>query len=139
MKIRTALYVFLLVLVAVFVMANWALLVQPVEISLLIATARVPGAMLGVVLVATVLLIDWAVHALNRREWDRQRRVADVEIARLRAEATDMGASRQKETHTLIERESARIRAQLDEIQRRDAVARVAPLPADGPRKLSNN
>jgi hypothetical protein len=126
MNVRTVLYVLVLLLVAAFVAANWPLLTTPTEINLLVTTLFVPGAVVGLLLVGVVLLIDWSVHALTRRSWERERRALASEVESLRAQVRQAEGTRLASLHELVERESARIRAQIEELKRDGFAARPA-------------
>ncbi len=91
MKVRTAIYVIALLLVGVFVLANWRLLSQPAEINFLLTTASLPAGVVGLAGIGAALLITWGVHAVNRADWDRERRRLRNEIQQLRAQTTEAG------------------------------------------------
>jgi hypothetical protein len=83
MRMRTVLYLFILVGVGVLVAANWELLVRPTEVDLLISTASVPAILIGAVLIGTVLLVDWAFHAATEERQQQLRQVIETEGARI--------------------------------------------------------
>jgi uncharacterized integral membrane protein len=116
MKPRTVLYVILLLIIVVFVLANWSLLASPAELSLLVTTIRAPGGVVGLLIAAVILLVDWSTHALSRRAWERERRQLTQEIERVRAQAEDAENSRLRALQDMVDRESGKIRAQLDRL-----------------------
>jgi hypothetical protein len=124
MKVRTVLYVIFFVLAGVLVAANWELLVRPTEINLVISTATVPGILIAMFLVGTVLLVDWAFHLATRSEWRHQRRELTMRNEQLQADLNRATDERQQDLHRLIERESARLRAQLEELRQQVVPAR---------------
>jgi uncharacterized integral membrane protein len=116
MKPRTVLYVIVLLILVVFVLANWSLLASPAELSLLVTTVRAPGGVVGLLIVAIILLVDWSTHAFSRRAWERERRQLTQEIERVRAQAEDAEGSRLRALQDTVDRESAKIRGQLDRL-----------------------
>jgi uncharacterized integral membrane protein len=126
--------VFILVLLGVFVLANWTLLMHPTEINLLVTTAMVPGLIVGILLVAIVLIIDWSAHGLARREWNRERRALRDEIGRLQAQLAGEQDTKLGTLRELIEREGAQIRARIDELHREDERRVPARLPSQAAR-----
>ncbi len=130
MKPRTVLYLLVFLVILVFVLANWNLLASPTELNLIITTVCAPGGIVGLLIVAVILLIDWGTHALSRRAWERERRQLSQEIERVRAQAEDAEASRLRALQETVERESSIIRGQLDRLlESRPAGADSAPLP----------
>lgn len=116
MKARAAVYVLVAIAIVVFAVANRALLVQPVELNLLVSHVQAPLAILLLLLAAVILLLDFAVHALSEHAWIRERRslVRDLETARQRAESEEQ--SRMATLRSVVERECAAIRGQLDRV-----------------------
>jgi hypothetical protein len=116
MNARGVLSIVAAILIAVFVLANWTLLAASVDLHLLIATIKAPLGVLILMIGATILLIDLAVHAVSRRGWMRDRRLltTDLESARLRAEREE--ESRTNALRATLERELATIRGQLDQV-----------------------
>lgn len=128
MKPRTVLYVVVLIIALVFVLANWKLLATPTELSLIVTTVKAPGAIVGLLVVAVVLLIDWGTHALSRRGWERERRQMLQEIERLRTQAHDAESSRLQALQETVQRETSVIREQLARLlESRPGAADTAP------------
>lgn len=124
MRVRTVAYVALLVLLGLFVLANWPQLSTPVEVNLLATTLFVPGAILAIALLGLVMLVDWGVHAAHRLAWSRERRALETEIQRLRTQESELEASRDRALRELIQQESASLRAQIEALRREDLVGR---------------
>lgn len=116
MKAKGVIYILAAAILAAFAIANWALLMQPVEMNFLLARVQAPLAVLLLLLVGIVLLVDFSAHALREHAWMRDRRalVRDLEIARLRAEQ-DSGA-RASAAASGIQSELGVIRSQLDRV-----------------------
>jgi uncharacterized integral membrane protein len=115
-KTSGVVYVVAGAILAVFVVANWQLLMQPVEMNFLVARVQAPLAVLLLLLASVILLLDFGVHAFREHAWIRDRRTLarDLEAARLRAEQES--DARTAATTNAIHKDLAIIRAQLDRV-----------------------
>ncbi|HUN24955.1 MAG TPA: hypothetical protein VMU67_01515 [Steroidobacteraceae bacterium] len=116
MKPRSVAYLIALVLLGVFVLANWNLVARTEELSFLVGRVRAPLGLLIVLLVALVFVIDLAAFGFARRAWGHERRTLTQELELLRLRADRAEESRINELRALVERETAAIRAQLDRL-----------------------
>ena len=116
MRAKGVIYVLIAAVIAVFVVANWGLLMGPVEMDLLVARVQAPLAVLILLFAGVILLLDLSVHALGEYAWMRDRRALarDLEAARLRADKVE--ESRTADLKRAVESELATIRAQLDRV-----------------------
>jgi len=116
MKLRSVLYIVIGLLVLVLVLINWSVISLPTELHLIFATVRAPLGVLLILIAAAILAVDFTVYALNRLSWTRERRelAAQIEQQRLRADQAE--ESRIHALRETLERETAAIRAQLDEL-----------------------
>lgn len=116
MRPRTVVYLIVFLILAVLVLANWGEISRPARINLLVAEVTAPlGAMLLSV-VGVVLALDYALHALSRHAWNRERRMLTQELERHRLRADEAEESRIRQLRETVERESALIRAQLERV-----------------------
>jgi uncharacterized integral membrane protein len=124
MKARTVAYIIVLILVVVFLLANWSVISMPVEISFLVASVRAPLGVLIVLVAFAIFGLDFISNALDRNTWLRERRelAADMEQLRLRADQVEQ--SRLRDLRETVERETAAIRAQLERLTTRGADGR---------------
>jgi uncharacterized integral membrane protein len=130
MRPRSVLYVILLLLLAVFVLANWKIVAAPTEVNLLFTTVRAPGAIIGLSILSIVLLMDWSLHALNRLAWERERRHLTQEMERLRAEVLAAEGSRLHTLQEELKSQFALIINRLDRLQQPQDRSPGAHLPA---------
>jgi uncharacterized integral membrane protein len=116
MKATAVIYILAAIVIAVFVAANWGLLLGSVELNLLIARVQAPLALLLLLFAGFILLLDLGVHAFREYAWIRERRTLarELEIARLRADKEE--ESRTGTLKLAFERELGVIRAQLDRV-----------------------
>ena len=116
MKVTGVIYVLAAAVIAAFAVANWALLMQPIEMNLLVARVQAPLAVLLLLLAGIILLLDFGMHALREHTWLRDRRALarNLEAARLRAEQE--GDARTGALTSAIHKELTIIRAQLDRV-----------------------
>jgi uncharacterized integral membrane protein len=119
MKARTVAYIIVLLLVVVFLLANWHVISMPVEISFLVTSFRAPLGVLIVLVAAAIFVLDFVSNALARSSWSRERRELTAEVQQLRLRADEAEHSRIKELHETVERETAAIRAQLERLTSR--------------------
>ena len=73
MKPRSIVYVVALLIIGIFLLANWATLNQTTEINLLFARTQAPLGVVLLIIVAAILLIDFVLHAMSWRAWTRER------------------------------------------------------------------
>jgi hypothetical protein len=118
MKARTVAYIIVLILVVVFLLANWRVISMPVEISFLVSSFRAPLGVLIVLVALAIFALDFVSNALARSAWSRERRELTAEVQQLRRRADEAEHSRLKELHETVERETAAIRAQLERLSR---------------------
>jgi len=116
MKPRTVAYLLVLLVLVVFVLANWGVMLSPTELSVLVTHVRAPLGLMALAFAAAVFLIDLVSHALSRQSWRRERAALRSEIDSLRARADSAEASRIHELKVLVESETAALRAQLAEV-----------------------
>jgi uncharacterized integral membrane protein len=116
MKARGIIYILAATVIAVFVVANWALLMGSVELNLLIARVQAPLALLLLLFAGIILLLDLSVHATREYAWRRERRTlaSSLEAARLLADKEE--ESRTGALKATVQSELAVIRAQLDRV-----------------------
>ncbi len=116
MRPRNVAYLIVLLLLVVFVLANWNVIASSHEISFLVGRVTAPLGVLILVIAALVFAIDLVSHAFSRRSWDQERRGLSQEMERLRLRAEQAEESRIEAVRDLIERETAVIRGQLDRL-----------------------
>ncbi len=116
MRPRNVVYLIVVLLLAVFVLANWQVIATSHELSFLVGRITAPLGVLILVIAALVFAIDLVSHALSWREWDRERRSLAEEMERLRVRAEQAEASRIEALRDLLERETATLRGQLDRL-----------------------
>ena len=109
-------YIVAAIVLAAFVLANWALFAADVELNFLIARVQAPLIVVMLLVAGVILLVDLGAHALSRRAWVRERRALrkDLEGARLRADHEE--ESRTGTLRLSMERELLAIRGQLDQL-----------------------
>ena len=116
MKARTIAYLFVLLMLIVFVLANWGVMMNPTELSVLVTKVHAPLGLIALAFAAAVFLIDLASHTASRLSWNRDRSLLMREMQALRARADSAEASRIQELKELVERETAALRSQLAEL-----------------------
>ena len=119
MRPRNVVFIVIALLLLFIVLANWGVISQPTEISLLVAHINAPLGLLLLLVALAVFAIDFTMHSLSRFSWSRERRELNAQIEQHRLLADQAEASRVRELRELIERETAAIRAQLDALIRR--------------------
>ena len=119
MRPRNVMFIVVALLLTFIVLANWAVISQPTEISLLVARINAPLGLLLLIVALAVFAIDFTLHSLSRLSWSRERRDLNAQIERHRVLADQAEESRVRELKNLIERETATIRAQLEQLLRR--------------------
>ena len=119
MRPRNVVFIVIALLLLFIVLANWRVISQPTEISLLVARINAPLGLLLLLVALAVFAIDFTMHSLSRFSWSRERRELTAQIEQHRLLADQAEASRVRELRELIERETAAIRAQLDQLIRK--------------------
>ena len=116
MNAKVIIYILAAIVIAVFVAANWGLLLGPVELNLLIARVQAPLALLLLLFAGFILLLDLSVHTFREYAWIRERRALarELDAARLRADKEE--ESRTGTLKLAIEKDLAVVRAQLDRV-----------------------
>lgn len=114
MSVRSVVYIFLIVLLGVFVLANWSAITHPTELNLLVGTVSLP---LGIAMLFGILLalaVGFVILEINRLSWSRERHALVAERDRFRLLAEQEEESRTKALRQLLEHESVTIREKLD-------------------------
>lgn len=119
MRPRNVIFIVIALLLLFIVLANWGVISQPTEISLLVAKINAPLGLLMLLIAVAVFAIDFTMHSLSRLTWSRERRELTAQIERQRVLADQAEESRVRELKELIERETTAIRAQLEQLMRR--------------------
>lgn len=119
MRPRNIVYVIVALLLLFIVLANWSVIAQPTQISLLITTVNAPLGLLFAIVALAVFAIDFTIHSLNRLSWSRERRDLTAQIERHRVLADQAEESRIRELRQVMERELTAIRAQLERLSTR--------------------
>jgi uncharacterized integral membrane protein len=127
MNRHSILYIILVVLLGVFVIANWGTLSTPSEINLLFGQVVAPIGILVLAVVAALLLVGAIINALRQRAWTRERLELSRELEQSRLRADSAEESRIRSLRETVEREIATIRAQLDQL-----LARQTPTTTSG-------
>jgi uncharacterized integral membrane protein len=118
MRLRNVLYGAIGLLLVLLVLINWQVVAQPTDLNLLFIKVQAPLGVLMLLIAAAILAIDFAVHSLNRLAWSRERRELATQIEQLRLRADEAEETRIRALREILERETAAIRAQLDELSR---------------------
>jgi uncharacterized integral membrane protein len=116
MKIRTVLYIIVLLIVLAFLLANWRAISNPSDLNFFVARIHAPVGVLILLVAAVIAAIAFIAHGLARYSWQRERRSLAQEIEQLRARAEAVEQSHLQELREVIERETAAIRGQLERL-----------------------
>lgn len=114
MRIRTAIYVALLLIIVALLIANRSVIAASTPLNLLVTRANAPYGVLLLIVAALIALVDFISHSVARYGWHRERAGLAREVQALREQAELAEASRIRELKETVERESAAIRAQLE-------------------------
>ena len=116
MRPRNVLYIVIALLLLVLVLINWRVVAQSTQLNLIFTTVQAPLGVLIALIAAAILAVDFAVYSINRLAWTRERRelAAQIEQQRLRADQAE--ESRIRTLRETLERETAAIRTQLDQL-----------------------
>lgn len=109
MKPRSVLYVVIAVLLVVLVIKNWAVIAPSTQLDLIFVDVKAPLGILILLIGGAILSINFVVNAFERRSL-----AAQLEEQRLRADQAE--ESRIRALKESLERETAAIRAQLDQL-----------------------
>ncbi len=116
MKVRTVVYIILLLIVLAFLLDNWRTISNPTDLDFFVVRIHAPVGVL-ILLVAVVLAaIGLIAHGLARYGWQRERRSLAHDIEQLRARADVSEESHLRELREIVERETGVIRSQLERL-----------------------
>jgi uncharacterized integral membrane protein len=121
MTIRGFVYTLIVLLIGVFTVANWAVIMQPTALNLLVARIDAPLGVVMLLAIVVVLAIGFLLLELQRISWNRQRQTLQRELDRQRTLAEDAEASRLAELRALVQSEASSIRERLDQLSERNA------------------
>jgi uncharacterized integral membrane protein len=121
MTVRGFVYTLIVLLIAVFTVANWSVITQPTALNLLVARIDAPLGVVMLLAILVVLAIGFLLLELQRLSWNRQQKALQRELDRQRQLAEDAEASRLAALQTLLTNEVASIRDRLDQILERMA------------------
>jgi uncharacterized integral membrane protein len=116
LRLRTAVYVVLLLIVVALLVANREIIAASTPLNFLVARANAPFGILILIVAVLIALVDFIALTLTRYGWQRERRGLAREVEMLRERADEAEASRIRELKETVERESSVIRAQLDRL-----------------------
>ena len=119
MTIRGFVYTLIILLIAVFTVANWSVITQPTALNLLVARIDAPLGIVMLLAILVVLAVGFLLLELQRISWNRQQKALQRELDRQRQLAEDAEASRLAALQTLLTSEVASIRDRLDQILER--------------------
>jgi hypothetical protein len=141
MTVRTVVYLVLAALAVAVMLANWTIMSTSVDLSLFVATVRVPIYLLLVLAAGLVLVLDALVEAQQRHRWALERRQLLAERDQARLELANEETSRFGTLRTGLQGELSNIRTDLDRLvegQRvlLDELPAMRELDAHGNRRL---
>lgn len=116
MKPRSVAYLIVAVAIAVFVVANWDVVVRPTPINFLVGTITAPLGLLLLVVAVLIACIALLAQAFAHLSWRQERRRLAEELERQRARADQADASRVKELRDFLAQETGSLREQLDRV-----------------------
>jgi uncharacterized integral membrane protein len=116
MRIRTFVYILLLVIVLAFLLDNWRTISTPTDLNFFLARIHAPVGVLVLLVAAVIAAIGLVAHGLARYGWQRERRGLAQELEQLRARVDVSQETRLRELRETLERETAVIRAQLERL-----------------------
>jgi uncharacterized integral membrane protein len=116
MKVRTVVYIILLLIVLAFLLANWHTISNPSDLNFFVARIHAPVGVLILLVTAVIAAVAFIAHGLARYAWQRERRSLAQEIEQLRSRADGMQESHLQELREVVERETAAIRSQLEHL-----------------------
>ena len=119
MTIRGFVYVVIALLVAIFTVANWAVITQATALNLLVARIDAPLGIVMLLGILVVMAVGLLLLELQRIGWNRQQQTLQRELDRQRKLAEEAEASRLAELRALLQSEAASIRERLDQIVER--------------------
>lgn len=116
MSVRSGVYILLMIILGVFVLANWTAITHPTDLNLLVGTVRLP---LGIAMLSGIFLavaVGLIILEFNRLAWHRERQSLVAERERFRLLAEQAEESRIQALRQSFEHESTAIRQKLDDI-----------------------
>lgn len=116
MKPRTIVYVILLLILVALLVANRTAIATSTQLNFLITQRQAPFGILILIVAILIALVDFIAHALSRYAWQRERRNLAHELEIVRGQAEEAEASRIRELKETFERESAALRARMDDL-----------------------
>ena len=116
MKVRTVVYIVVLLIVVAFLLANWSTISNPSDLNFFFARIHAPVGVLILLVAAVIGAIAFIAHGLARYTWLRERRSLAQQIEELRSRADVVQESHLQELKEVLERETAAIRSQLERL-----------------------
>jgi uncharacterized integral membrane protein len=116
MRIRTVIYIVVLLIVLAFLLDNWRTISTPSDLSFFVARVHAPVGVLILLVAVVIAAIGFIAHGLARYGWQRERRSLSQEIEQLRSRVDVSQESRLKELRDVLMRETAAIRSQLERL-----------------------
>ena len=117
MKVRTVVYIVVLLIVLAFLLANWSTISNPSDLNFFVARIHAPVGVLILLVAAVIGAVALIAHGLARYTWMRERRSLAQQIEELRSRADMVQESHLQELRDVLERETAAIRGQLERLQ----------------------
>lgn len=116
MRIRTVIYILVLLIVLAFLLDNWHTISNPTDLNFFVARIHAPVGILILLVAVVIAAIGLIAHGLARYAWQRERRNLSQEVEQLRARVDVSQESRLRELREVLERETAAIRSQLERL-----------------------
>ncbi len=116
MKVRTVVYIVVLLIVLAFLLDNWRTISNRTDLNFFVASIHAPVGVLVLLVAVVFAAIGFIAHGLARYGWQRERRGLSQEIEQLRARADLSEESRLRELREIVERETSVIRSQLERL-----------------------
>ncbi len=116
MKVRTVVYIVVLLIVLGFLLGNWHTISEPTDLNFFLLQVHAPVGVLILLVAVVIAAIASIAHVLARYGWQRERRGLAQEIEQLRARADNSEESRLRELREIVERETSAIRTQLERL-----------------------
>jgi uncharacterized integral membrane protein len=116
MKVRTVVYIVVLLIVLAFLLDNWRTISNPTDLNFFLARIHAPVGVLILLVAAVIAAMGFIAHGFARYGWQRERRNLAEEIEQLRARADVSEESRLRELREIVERETGVIRSQLERL-----------------------
>ncbi|HUN75243.1 MAG TPA: LapA family protein [Steroidobacteraceae bacterium] len=116
MRVRTVVYILVLLIVLAFLLDNWRTISNPTDLNFFFARIHAPVGVLILLVAAAIGAIALVAHGLARYAWRRERRGLAQEIEQLRARSEIVQESHLQELRQVVERETTAIRSQLERL-----------------------